>query len=82
LGEAQSPLGLQRRHGRWEAFVRFVDDGELPTGNNHIGKRIRPIALEPSSWLFAGSLRGGQRATAVTNLIQSAKLNGTIPAST
>ena len=28
-----------------------------------------------SNWLFAGSLRGGQRAAAVMSLIQSAKLN-------
>lgn len=28
-----------------------------------------------SNWLFAGSLRAGQRAAAVMSLIQSAKLN-------
>lgn len=27
-------------------------------------------------WLFAGSLRAGQRAAAVMNLIQSARING------
>tara|TARA_Y100001933_G_scaffold68875_1_gene69879 strand:- start:19125 stop:19466 length:342 start_codon:yes stop_codon:yes gene_type:complete len=32
-----------------------------------------PIALGRSNWLFAGSLRGGQRAAAVMSLIQSAK---------
>ena len=29
-----------------------------------------------NNWLFAGSLRAGQRAAAVMSLIQSAKLNG------
>lgn len=38
--------------------------------NNHIENRIRPIALAHSNWLFAGSLRGGQRAAAVMSLIQ------------
>jgi transposase len=64
---------------RWEALARFVDDGELPPDNNHIENRIRPIALGRSNWLFAGSLRGGQRAAAVMSLIQSAKLNGHDP---
>jgi len=37
------------------------------------------IALGRSNWLFAGSLRAGQRAAAVMSLIQSAKLNGLDP---
>ncbi|MNL90033.1 hypothetical protein D3C87_2207670 [compost metagenome] len=31
------------------------------------------------NWLFAGSLRAGQRTAAVMSLIQSAKLNGHDP---
>ena len=38
--------------------------------------RIRPVALGRANWLFAGSLRAGQRAAAIMSLIQSAKLNG------
>jgi transposase len=64
---------------RWEALIRFAKDGHLPPDNNHIENRIRPIALGRSNWLFAGSLRGGQRAAAVMSLIQSAKLNGHDP---
>lgn len=37
------------------------------------------IALGRSNWLFAGTLRGGQRAAAAMSLIQSAKLNGHEP---
>ena len=64
---------------RWDALVRFADDGNLPIDNNHLENRIRPIALGRANWLFAGSLRGGQRAAAVMSLIQSAKLNGHDP---
>jgi transposase len=32
-----------------------------------------------SNWLFAGSLRAGQRAATIMSLIQSAKLNGDDP---
>lgn len=31
------------------------------------------------NWLFAGTLTAGQRAAAITSLIQSAKLNGHDP---
>lgn len=65
--------------GRWDALVRYLDDGRLPIDNNHIENRIRPIALGRSNWLFAGSLRGGQRAAAAMSLIQTAKLNGHDP---
>ncbi len=64
---------------RWEALTLFAKDGELPIDNNHVENRIRPIALGRANWLFAGSLRGGQRAAAAMSLIQSAKLNGHDP---
>ena len=37
------------------------------------------MALGRANWLFAGSLRAGQRAANVMSLIQSAKLNGHDP---
>jgi transposase len=64
---------------RWIALVRYIDDGDLPIDNNHIENRIRPVALGRNNWLFAGSLRAGQRAAAVMTLAQSAKLNDVDP---
>ena len=64
---------------RWVALTRYLDDGQLPIDNNRIENQIRPIALGRKNWLFAGSLRAGQRAAAVMSLIQSAKLNGHDP---
>ena len=64
---------------RWAALVRFVDDGQLPVDNNWIENQIRPIAIGRNNWLFAGSLRAGQRAAAVMSLIQSARMNGHDP---
>jgi len=37
------------------------------------------LALGHKNWLFAGSVRAGQRAAAIASLIQSAKLNGHDP---
>ena len=64
---------------RWAALTRFVDDGRLPVDNNWIENQIRPIAIGRSNWLFAGSLRAGQRAAALMSLIRSAKLNSHDP---
>jgi len=64
---------------RWAALTRFVDDGQLPVDNNWIENQIRPIAIGRNNWLFAGSLRAGQRAAAVMSLIQSARMNGHDP---
>lgn len=40
---------------------------------------VRPWALGRKNWLFAGSLRSGQRAANIMTLILSAKLNGLDP---
>jgi transposase len=64
---------------RWTALTRYLDDGTLPADNNWIENRIRPIALGRANWLFAGSLRAGQRAAAIMSLIGSAKMNGLDP---
>jgi transposase len=64
---------------RWTALTQFLSNGQLPIDNNWIENQIRPIAIGRNNWLFAGSLRAGQRAAAVMSLIQSAKLNGHDP---
>lgn len=56
-----------------------LDDPALPIDNNHDEQQIRPWATGQKNWLFAGTLLGGQRAAAITSLIQSAKLNGHDP---
>jgi transposase len=61
------------------ALTRFVDDGHLPIDNNHIENQIRLIAIGRNNWLFAGSLRAGQRGVEAMSLIQSARINGHDP---
>ena len=64
---------------RWAALIRYCEDGAVPIDNNRVENQIRPWALGRNNWLFAGSLRSGQRAANVMSLIQSAKLNGHDP---
>jgi len=64
---------------RWPALKRYLEDGAIPIDNNWVENQVRPWALGRKNWLFAGSLRSGQRAAAVMSLIQSAKNNGHDP---
>lgn len=64
---------------RWKTLAVYVDNAQVPIDNNWVENQIRPIALGRKNWLFAGSLRAGERAAAVMSLIQSAKLNGHDP---
>ena len=60
---------------RWQALTRYLEDGSLPIDNNWAENQMRPWALGRKNWLFAGSLRSGQRAAVIMSLIQSARLN-------
>jgi hypothetical protein len=78
-GNSATARALDYSLKRWRALMRFVDDPQLPADNNWIENQIRPIAVGRNNWLFAGSLRAGQRAAAVMSLIQSARMNGHDP---
>jgi transposase len=79
LDSSATAKALDRSLRRWVALTRFVDDEQLPVDNNWIENQIRPIAIGRNDWLFAGSLRAGQRAATVMSLIQSAPMNGHDP---
>jgi hypothetical protein len=64
---------------RWQALTRYLDDRHLPVDNNWIENQIRPWAIGRWNWLFAGSLRAGQRGAAIMSLIRSVQLNGHDP---
>jgi transposase len=64
---------------RWDAMIRFLDDGRICLSNNAAERAIRGIALGRHNWTFAGSDRGGQRAAAVYTLIETCKLNSIDP---
>lgn len=49
--------------------------GAVPIDNNWCANQIRPWALGRKNWLFAGSLRSGKRAAAITSL--SSRRNST-----
>jgi hypothetical protein len=65
--------------GRWDALIRFCDDGRIEIDNNAAERSLRAVVLGRKNFLFAGSDAGGERAAAIYSLIGSAKLNGIDP---
>ena len=64
---------------RWDAFVRYCDDGRIEIDNSAAERALRAVALGRKNYLFAGSDRGGDRAATFYSLIGTAKLNGLNP---
>jgi hypothetical protein len=64
---------------RWDAFLRYCDDGRIEIDNSAAERALRAIAIGRKNYLFAGSDRGGERAATFYSLIGSAKLHGLDP---
>ena len=64
---------------RWDALIRFLNDGRLCMSNNAAEREPRAVALGRRNWTFAGSDEGGRRAAAIYTLIATAKLNDIDP---
>jgi hypothetical protein len=64
---------------RWDAFVRYCDDGRIEIDNSAAERALRAIAVGRRNYLFAGSDRGGVRAATYYGLLGSSKLNGLNP---
>lgn len=79
LGNSGTARALGYTLRRWEALVRYADDGRYPIDNNPIENAIRPIAIGRKNWLFAGSEQAGRRAAAIMSLVATAKANGIDP---
>ena len=66
---------------RWDALLRYIEDGGIEIDNNAAERALRPVALGRKNYLFAGSDAGGERAAAIYSLIGTAKLNDLDPES-
>jgi transposase len=79
--KSATALAVRYALGRWEALLRYCDDGRLEIDNNAAERSLRAVALGRKNYLFAGSDRGGESAAALYSLIGTAKLNGLNPES-
>ena len=79
--KSDTTLAVRYTLGRWDALMRYCDDGRLEIDNNAAERALRAVALGRKNYLFAGSDRGGESAAAIYSLIGTAKLNGIDPES-
>jgi transposase len=77
--KSDTALAVRYALSRWDALLRYVDDGRIEIDNNAAERSLRTVALGRKNYLFAGSDVGGERAAAIYSLIGTAKLNGIDP---
>ena len=77
--KSDTAMAVRYALGRWEALLRYCDDGRLEIDNNAAERALRAVALGRKNYLFAGSDRGGESAAVLYSLIGTAKLNGVDP---
>ena len=70
--QSEQPRALSRNRA-------IHDQGALAVDKNWTENQIRPVVVQRNNWMFAGSLRAGQRTATVMSLIQSARLSGHDP---
>ena len=79
--KSDTAIAVRYALGRWEALLRYCDDGRLEIDNNAAERALRVVALGRKNFLFAGSDGGGESAATIYSLIGTAKLNGIDPES-
>jgi len=77
--KSDTAMAVRYALSRWDALLRYVDDGRIEIDNNAAERALRTVALGRKNYLFAGSDAGGERAAAIYSLIGTAKLNGFDP---
>jgi transposase len=77
--KSETTVAIRYALSRWDALVRYIEDGHIEIDNNPAERSLRGVALGRKNYLFAGSDTGGERAAAIYSLIGSAKLNGLDP---
>jgi hypothetical protein len=77
--KSETTAAIRYTLSRWDALLRFIDDGRIEMDNNAAERSLRGVALGRKNYLFAGSHAGGERAAAIYSLVGSAKLNGLDP---
>jgi hypothetical protein len=78
-GKSDLGKALQYALGRWDALMRYLDDGRLSIDNNLAERLPRGIAVTRKNFLFLGSDTGGERAAIIYTIAETAKLNGHNP---
>ena len=77
--KSETTVAIRYALSRWDALVRYIEDGHIEIDNNAAERSLRGVALGRKNYLFAGSDTGGERAAVIYSLIGSAKLTDLDP---
>jgi transposase len=77
--KSDTALAIRYALTRWNALVRYCENGRIEIDNNAAERALRAVALGRKNYLFAGSDAGGERAAAIYSLLGSARLHGLDP---
>jgi transposase len=77
----KSPLGVAIAYvlNRWEAFLRYMEEGYLSIDNNLSERTLRVIALGRKNWKFVGSAASGASAAIHYTLVGTCRHLGLDP---
>jgi hypothetical protein len=65
---------------RWNALIRYVEDGRLDIDNNACENSIRPTAVGKKNFLFVGHPEAGQRSALIYSVLGSCRRHAINPA--
>ena len=66
---------MQYIRNHWTELRHYLNDPLVPADNNEVELLMRQIATGRKNWLFAGSVRGGERSAGFFTLVSSALRN-------
>lgn len=66
---------LQYIRNHWTELRHYLSDPLVPADNNEVELLMRQVATGRKNWLFAGSIRGGERSAGFFTLVSSALRN-------
>jgi transposase len=66
--ESETTVAIRYALSRWDALVRYIEDGHIEIDNNAAERSLRGVALGRKNYLFAGSDAGGERAAVIYSL--------------
>ena len=75
LPKSDFAKALQYVRNHFVELKRYLDDGRLPIDNNATEQLMKQVALGRKNWLFAGSVKGGERSAGFLTLVSSALRN-------
>lgn len=78
-GNSDAAVPINYALHRWQALLRYTEDGRLHIDNNPAERCIRPITIGRKNWLFAGSDLAAERAAVIYSLMATCKLNNVEP---